>query len=215
MKSVARAPLRTAAIALLVAAMVASAILAAGGARFDVGLLALVAGGAFGDLARRAGSEPASAVKDPTDLASSLAFLAILVAAAFDLGRSVAVERRLSAMHFAGLGIIAAGLVLRSRAAGSLGASFAVQLGMREDQPLVESGPYRRIRHPNYTALLLVALGTAFSLSSPLALAVTVCVWLPVVLVRIAREERILLARFDGAYRAYMRRTWRMIVGIY
>jgi protein-S-isoprenylcysteine O-methyltransferase Ste14 len=200
----------------LVAATVAAAILAIGGARLDVGALALVSSAAFGDLVRRAVREPAVAAKDPTDLASSLAFLAILLAAAFDLGRSAGAERRLlSVMPLAGFGIIAAGLVLRSRAAGSLGASFAVRLAVREDQALIDSGPYRRIRHPNYAALLLVAIGTSLSLWSPWALAATFCVWLPVVLVRIAREERMLLARFDGAYRAYMQRTWRLIVGIY
>jgi len=200
----------------LVAVVVAAAIVAIGGARLDVGLLALVAAGAFGDLVRRAGQEPVVAAKDPTDLASSLAFLGILLAAAFDLGRNASVERRLfSAMSLGGFGFIAAGLALRSWAAGALGASFAVRLGVREDQRLIDDGPYRWIRHPNYAALLLVAIGTSFSLASPSALLATVCVWLPVVLVRIAREERMLLARFDGAYRAYMQRTWRLIVGIY
>lgn len=198
-----------------IAVAVATVVLMVGGADPRVVVLAVVAGAAFGDLARRAASEPGVAVRDPTDLASALGFLAILLAAAYDVGRNARGIGVLSPMSLAGLGMIGAGCLLRSRAARSLGASFAVRLGVREDQALVETGPYRRLRHPNYTGLLLVALGTALSLSSPSALTATLCIWLPVVLVRIAREERLLLARFDGAYRAYMRRTWRLIVGLY
>jgi protein-S-isoprenylcysteine O-methyltransferase Ste14 len=39
--------------------------------------------------------------------------------------------------------------------------------------------------------------------------------WLPVLLCHIAREEQMLIERFGRQYRAYMSRTWRLIVGIY
>ncbi len=207
--------MRVALLSGLAAAGAAAAIVLAGGIDLEVGLLAAVAGITFADLARRAFREPAAGRNDPTDLATSLAFLAILIAAAFDAGRAAGGGRGDWIARAAGLPIIAAGLVLRALAMRALGASFVVRLGVRDDQALVDAGPYRWIRHPNYAALMLVACGTAVSLSSPLALAATVCLWLPVVLLRIAREERMMTERFDRRYRTYMSRTWRLIAGIY
>jgi protein-S-isoprenylcysteine O-methyltransferase Ste14 len=198
----------------MAAAGAAAAIVFAGGIDPEVAVLAAIAGLAFGDLAGRACREPPTARPDATDLTTSLAFLGILVAAAFDVGR-VGSDRGDWPARVTGLPIIAAGLLLRASAIEALGANFRVRLGVRTDQAFVEAGPYRWIRHPNYTGLLLVACGTAVSLWSPLAFAVAVCLWLPVVMLRVAREERLMLERFGGQYQAYMSRTWRLIVGLY
>lgn len=190
-------------------------ILLAGGIDVEVALLAVITGLAFADLARRAAREGAAASSDPTDLATSLAFLAILMAAAFDVGRTDGRQGVDWIARGAGLLIIAAGVGLRALAIRALGASFGVRLGVRDDQALVFAGPYRWIRHPNYTGLILVACGTAVSLSSPLALAAAIFLWLPILLLRIAREERMMIERFGRRYHAYMGRTWRLIIGIY
>src|SRR5262249_3345628 len=97
----------------------------------------------------------------------------------------------------------------------ALGGRLGVRLQVRDDQALVHEGPYKWIRHPNYAGLILVACGIAVAFSSTLALVVVVCLWLPVLLLHIAREERMLTERFGRQYRAYMNRTWRLIVGIY
>jgi protein-S-isoprenylcysteine O-methyltransferase Ste14 len=202
---------------ILVGLLGAFGILAAGGVSVAVCTLAAITGGAFADLARRARRETPSTVNDATDLWSSLGFFAILVAAAFDLGRSAAGRSTPLdwTLRFAGTAVIIAGAILRGAAARSLGASFAVRLGTREDQRLIDSGPYRWIRHPNYAGLLLVGLGTALGLRSPFAFAATAGFWLPIVVVRIAREERMLSERFGRAYAAYQRRTWRLVPGVY
>lgn len=200
---------------MLVAVAAAATILLVGGRGVDVKLLATIAAGVFADLASRAGREAPSHRKDPTDLASSIAFFAVLVAAAFDLRGA---ERGLAETWLAralGISVIVAGMVLRARAMEALGESFSVRLGVRDDQTLVERGPYRWIRHPDYAALLIIACGTALALSSPLALAVAAGLWLPVIVMRIGREEQMMIERFDERYRAYMHRTWRLIVGIY
>lgn len=207
--------MRAALAAAAAAAGAAALIVAAGGIRLEVTLLAAVAAIAFADLTRRACREPVSARNDPTDLATSLGFLAVLVAAAFDAGHAAGGGRAGWTARAAGLALIGAGLVLRAQAARALGASFAVRLGVQDEQALVDSGPYRWIRHPNYAALVLVAVGTALSMSSPLAFAAALCLWLPAVLLRISREERMMIERFDQPYRAYMSRTWRLIVGLY
>jgi protein-S-isoprenylcysteine O-methyltransferase Ste14 len=200
----------------LVGLLGAFGILAAGGMSVAVCTLAAISGGAFADLARRARREPPSGVGDATDLWSSITFFAILVAAAFDLGRSAGGTSPLDwALRIVGTAVIAAGVVLRRSAARRLGASFVVRLGTRGDQRLVDAGPYHWIRHPNYAGLLLVAIGTATGLASPLALAAMTGLWLPIVVVRIAREERMLGERFGRAYIDYQERTWRLVPGLY
>ena len=198
----------------IVGAGAAGVIVLAGGVDLEVGLLAAISGLTFAALARRARLEKPGH-SDPTSLATALAFLAVLVAASFDAGREGGSSRADWIARGVGLTIIAAGVALRALAMRALGGRLGVRLQVREDQALVHEGPYKWIRHPNYAGLILVAGGIAIAFSSTLALVVAVCLWLPVLLFHIAREERMLIERFGRQYRTYMSRTWRLIVGIY
>jgi protein-S-isoprenylcysteine O-methyltransferase Ste14 len=223
--------------------VVGAAVLAAGGTHTtEVWLLALIAAIAFGDLARRARAEGSRG--DPTDVWMSVAFAVLLSGAAWDVGRRTpaigreaptplpswervpegrvrvmappeAAVARTVAVRLVGTAVIFVGFALRQRAAHTLGEQFLVRLAVRDDHRLVDSGPYRWVRHPTYAGLLLVALGTALAFESPVALAVTLLVWLPITLARIEREERILASRFGAAYDAFRRRTWRLLPGLY
>jgi len=199
----------------LAGAGAASVIVVAGDGQPLAFMLATITGIAFGDLTRRARRENATAGGDVTDLASSLAFLAVLVAAAIDVGDgSVDPSNGWLGITF-GVAVIALAMLLRQRAIAALGASFVVRLDVTAGQRLVEEGPYRWIRHPNYCALLAVAVGTALSLSSPLAAVAIATIWLPVTMLRIVREERLLAAHFGERYEQYRRRSWRLVPGIY
>lgn len=195
-------------------AAVATAILVAGGAdRIDVLLLALAGSLPFFDVARRSFAGIERGTGDFTDLGMASAFAAILVAAAWDRrGETVALEGWLVA---AGLLLIAVGCALRIWAVRAMGREFRMRLDVRADQRLVVGGPFRAIRHPNYAGLSLVALGTAAALESACALLVALGIWLPTMLFRIAREERLLAGRFGDAWQAYRRRTSRLIPGVY
>lgn len=181
----------------------------------EVYLLAAAAGVVFGDVVRRGSLEDREG--DPTDLWSGVAFAAILVAGSYDAGRREANAPFAPGLFLSILGfsMIGVGVAIRRSATHVLGANFSVRMGLRDDHRLIESGPYRFIRHPNYAGLLLVALGTALALASPLAAGVAVALWLPILLVRIAREEGQLAERFGEAYEAYRRRTWRLVPGLY
>jgi protein-S-isoprenylcysteine O-methyltransferase Ste14 len=79
---------------------------------------------------------------------------------------------------------------------------------------LCTSGPFRWVRHPIYLACDLLALGTAIWIGTPR-------VWVGAILVvlggdlRARAEERILLAAFGERYRDYIRRSSRLIPGLY
>ena len=202
-----------------VALAVAGLIIVAGGAgNVAVFVLALIGAVTFGDLTRRAYGEPSKDSGDVTDLLTSIAFLLVLLGGAYDAGRGssgLPSSGRSVSLRLSGLAVILLGVALRASAVRALGSSFSVRLGTRPEQTLVRSGPYRVVRHPNYTGLFAVALGTALGLESALAVAAAFFVWLPSVLLRIAREERLMTERFGDSYRAYAARTWKLVPGLY
>ncbi|MEA2636272.1 MAG: hypothetical protein QOH92_3039 [Chloroflexota bacterium] len=109
-----------------------------------------------------------------------------------------------------GLVLMVAGLALRWYSIRVLGASFTVDVATRPGQEVVESGPYRWIRHPSYTGALLTVLGLILCCANVASFAAVVVVLLGYGY-RIRVEERALAAEIGPPYRDYMRRTKRLI----
>lgn len=110
-----------------------------------------------------------------------------------------------------GLGLWALGMVVGIWAARVIGAYMAFS-GVAVSHQLVTGGPYRQVRHPVYTAMIMIAVGSAFVFRSyPLlgvaALSVLTHLWF-------ATAEEKLLSSDDGmgeAYRSYASRTGRLL----
>jgi hypothetical protein len=68
--------------------------------------------------------------------------------------------------------LFAAGLLLRWWAIITLGRFFTVDVTIEKDHELVERGPFRIVRHPSYTGVLLAFVGYALSLRNWVALLV-------------------------------------------
>jgi protein-S-isoprenylcysteine O-methyltransferase Ste14 len=111
-----------------------------------------------------------------------------------------------------GLGIAVAllGIALRWWAVLTLGRFFTTRVITRPDQTVVQSGPYRWVRHPSYTGALLTVLGVLLCNTNWLSLACFVLA-LPGFAYRIAVEERALATALGEPYRDYMRRTKRLV----
>lgn len=91
--------------------------------------------------------------------------------------------------------------------------NFNIRPEPRPDGYLVQDGPYRWMRHPMYTSVLLLAAGAAVWLGSFLGAGL----WLALVGVLLAKsrlEEQWLLQRYPE-YAAYRQRTWRWVPGVY
>ena len=176
--------------------------------------LALVAGLSFFALARRAAGEDRAGSVDLGGVAMQASFLLLLCAAAWDNRDGTIAHRVPGAVELTGLAMVGIGLELRRRAVAALGRRFTVKIVVRADHELASDGPYRRIRHPNYAGLGLIALGTALIMRSPLATLVAIAVWLPCTLLRTVHEEAALTCRFGPAYELYARRTWRLVPGL-
>lgn len=103
------------------------------------------------------------------------------------------------------------GLGLRAWAVSSLGRSFRTTVEVDEGQPVVTTGPYRWVRHPSYTGLLLIVVGCGIAVGNGAALALTLVVPLPAMLRRIAVEEAELRRVLGDSYAAYQLHTARLI----
>ena len=114
------------------------------------------------------------------------------------------------ALFMAGLALMIAGLAVRYYSIRVLGASFTVDVATRSGQEVVESGPYRWVRHPSYTGALLTILGILVCCLNFVSLAAIVFVAAGYAY-RIRVEERVLAEDLGPAYRDYMRRTKRLI----
>ncbi len=90
----------------------------------------------------------------------------------------------------------------------ALGKQWSPQLQLRKQHQLITTGPYSRIRHPLYTAMLGYSIGVALVTANWafVALVAVMIAWLPV---RVAREEQMMMEKFGEEYQAYMRSTGR------
>jgi protein-S-isoprenylcysteine O-methyltransferase Ste14 len=68
------------------------------------------------------------------------------------------------ATFFLGAGIVAGGLAFAIWARVILGRNWSGTVTLKQDHELIRNGPYRWVRHPIYTGLLLGFLGTAIAL---------------------------------------------------
>ena len=84
----------------------------------------------------------------------------------------------------------------------------------KPDSVLVERGPYAQIRHPMYTAVLLVCGALAFDRMNEASIAVYF-VLLFNQLMKLRYEEKLLLKKYKEEYFEYMRRTSALLPKIF
>jgi len=116
---------------------------------------------------------------------------------------------------FAGVVLFVAGLFLRWWAIITLGRFFTVDVTIEKDHELVERGPFRVVRHPSYTGVLLAFVGFALTLGNWAALLV---ILLPITAAFVHRmnvEEDALSRALGPQYTDYMRRTKRLVPSVY
>jgi protein-S-isoprenylcysteine O-methyltransferase Ste14 len=103
------------------------------------------------------------------------------------------------------------GLLLRWSAFVSLGKYFTVVITTSEDQPVVERGPYRVLRHPSYSGLLLIFAGVGVMVGNWIGAAGAVILILIALIFRIRVEERALTAALGDRYRQFAAGRARLI----
>jgi protein-S-isoprenylcysteine O-methyltransferase len=119
------------------------------------------------------------------------------------------------AVQFAGLAVMAAGIVVRSTAIAQLGRLHSPNVAVQADHRVVDTGLYRHVRHPSYLGAIIAFLGCAFALGNWIGVLVVMGLTVPAYLVRIREEEAALAEVLGEPYRAYQARTHRLVPGIY
>jgi protein-S-isoprenylcysteine O-methyltransferase Ste14 len=94
-----------------------------------------------------------------------------------------------------------------------LGRNWSSVVQVKQDHELIQRGPYRFVRHPIYTGLLLAFFGTGMAIGEwrgPICVAiVAVSFWF-----KLRLEERWMRDNFGAAYEQYMQRTKALIPGV-
>jgi protein-S-isoprenylcysteine O-methyltransferase Ste14 len=138
----------------------------------------------------------------------NLAWLPVI----FDFGRLVSLGGWLT---WVGVAIMISGILFRQYAIFTLGKFFTTTIQIKKDHELIQTGPYRYIRHPSYLGLLIMALGLGIAMSNWISL--ILCVVLPAIALirRIQFEEKELEQHFGRKYQDYIKNTRRVIPFIY
>ncbi len=118
-------------------------------------------------------------------------------------------------LEIIGLVLYVIGFLLMVWALITLGRNY--QLGgsaPRSEDKLVVAGPYRLIRHPMYTAALVIALGLACLVQS-LAFFAVFCIYLVLILAMLPTEEDVLRTAYGEQYGVYRQKTRKLIPFVY
>jgi protein-S-isoprenylcysteine O-methyltransferase Ste14 len=116
--------------------------------------------------------------------------------------------------HTMGVGMFAdllalVGLIIAVSARIMLGGNWSARVTLKENHELIQRGPYRVVRHPIYSGLLLMILGTALlagQVGGFIALVICFCAfWIKL------RQEEALLSQYLPGYSEYMRRTKALV----
>jgi len=106
--------------------------------------------------------------------------------------------------------VVALGLGVTLWARFTLGRNWSGSVTLKQDHELIERGPYRYVRHPIYTGILLMALGTAM-----LQAWTTQFVFCGILLLglwfKLRAEEQLLTRHFPEAYPRYRERVRALI----
>jgi protein-S-isoprenylcysteine O-methyltransferase Ste14 len=106
----------------------------------------------------------------------------------------------------AGVVVTAAGLGFAIWARAYLGSNWSASVTVKAGHELIQAGPYRWVRHPIYTGMILAALGTALELREVRGLIAVPLIYLGF-RIKSGIEERMMRQTFGAEYDAYSHRT--------
>jgi protein-S-isoprenylcysteine O-methyltransferase Ste14 len=108
-----------------------------------------------------------------------------------------------------GLAVFVLGLGLAVWARIFIGSNWGAPMSRKDDPELVTTGPYRTIRHPIYTGIILGMVGTTIAVSLYWLIAVALIG--AYFIYSAVNEERYMAERFPGSYLGYKNSTKMLI----
>ncbi len=110
-----------------------------------------------------------------------------------------------------GVLMILLGSLLRRYCFRTLGQYFTGDVRARSDQPVIRAGPYRLVRHPSYTAGMMMFIGIGLALGNWFSCTLLTIATIATYVYRVVIEERALLDAIGEPYRSYMKETKRFV----
>jgi protein-S-isoprenylcysteine O-methyltransferase Ste14 len=114
-----------------------------------------------------------------------------------------------------GIALMWIGIAVRQWAVWVLGPFFTVVVRVSKQQSVIDRGPYRWVRHPSYSGLLLTMIGLGMAFENWLSLLALATLPLLGLMIRIRVEERALVATLGEPYRAYAADRRRLVPGLW
>jgi protein-S-isoprenylcysteine O-methyltransferase len=110
-----------------------------------------------------------------------------------------------------GIALMLAGIALREYSISVLGKYFTFDVAVDRGHTLIETGPYRYVRHPSYTGALVTLFGFGLALGNWAGLAAALSCMAFAYTYRIRVEEAALTAGLGEPFKQYVSRTWRLV----
>jgi len=122
-------------------------------------------------------------------------------------------------VNLAGTVLCLSAALLRLLSKRTLGRFYTMTVNIKEDHRLIQSGPYRFVRHPLYAGFVLFFLAWPLTQPSPQGMVLAQLLGgLPVlvtILIRLRVEEQSLASHFSAEWSAYAERTPRLLPWLY
>ena len=106
--------------------------------------------------------------------------------------------------------LLIAGLVIAIAARSTLAGNWSNAVALKENHELITTGPYEYVRHPIYTGMLMMFLGTAL-LYGTVGAAIGYLIILVGILLKLKEEEALMMEHFAHEYASYKKRTKMLI----
>ncbi len=110
--------------------------------------------------------------------------------------------------------LVGCGLAFAVWARWHLAGNWSARVTVKEDHQLIRTGPYRWVRHPIYTGMLVALLGTVIEIGTPIAFVAFALIVYSFVR-KLAVEEQFMTATFGADYERYREQSARLIPSIW
>jgi len=114
-------------------------------------------------------------------------------------------------LFFAGVVLLLAGALLRRHCWRILGQYFTGDVRASADQPVIDKGAYRFVRHPSYTAGMLLFTGVGLAFGNWIGFVILMATVILGYVYRVRVEETALVAEIGPRYEEFMRTRKRFV----
>jgi protein-S-isoprenylcysteine O-methyltransferase Ste14 len=165
-------------------------------------------------------TQPPVSIKETSDKKSSDRFSVVLILLMSLISVVVPVvdwayfsgnQNNIGSFTLLGIFMIIVGISFRAWAVNTLGKYFTATVQITDGHQLVQSGPYRLVRHPSYTGAFIALIAGGVILESLVGFIISCIAMMIAYYVRITLEEKELIARFGNEYRVYKEKTKMLI----